>query len=94
METSSRRLVALTVYMSPDLAEVARVLTVLARYRVAIQRFDANLSPVDTRHVSGLESLSHPVMQLGIVGMVVSDHEVERMTKTLNRLISVFKVKW
>lgn len=84
--------VALTVYMKNDIAEVSRVLQLMVRQPVQIERFNAHLLPHAFTHIKGLESIDEPIMRLAIVGTVSSASELERATKALNRLVSVFKV--
>lgn len=84
--------VTLTVYMQVDVAELARVLQMMVKQPMQIERFNANLVARDFSHVSGLEYVQEPVMRLAIVGTVGCSREVERATKALNRLVSVFKV--
>lgn len=83
---------ALTVYMKQDLAEVARVLQMLVKQPLGIERFNVHLAPTDVATVKGLERMQEPVIRLAIIGTPRSDNEVESATKALNRLISVFKV--
>jgi acetolactate synthase small subunit len=85
--------VTLTVYMNRDVAEVARVLQVLVRLPVQIERFNANLVARDSHPVRSLEAAGGPVMRLAIVATMDSARELERLTKSLNRLVSVYKVQ-
>jgi hypothetical protein len=86
------RFVVLTIYMAPDLAEVARILQALVRLPLTVQRFNAHVAAVDVTGIGGLDSLPGPVMQLVVVGSGGS-HELERTTKALNRLVGVYKVR-
>ena len=85
--------VGFTVYMSADVAEVSRVLQVLVRQSIRIERFNANLKEVEHGYVQGRQ-MSHNIsaMRLVIVGSVAGPSDVERATKLLNRLVSVYKV--
>lgn len=86
------QVVGITVYMRRDTAEVGRVLQILTRLRWDIDRFNANFGSFDTRRVRGLEGIEGPVMRLAIVGVLKHRHEVERITKALNRSVDVYKV--
>jgi acetolactate synthase small subunit len=85
--------VTLTVYMSRDIAEVSRVLQALVRLPVQIERFNANLVDKDVSTVRGLEELVAPVMRLAVVATLDGPRQLERVTKSLNRLVSVYKVQ-
>lgn len=85
--------VTFTVYMDRDIAEVSRLLQVLVRLPVQIERFNANLVARDFRSVRNLEAEGAPVMRLAVVATMDSARELERVTKCLNRLISVYKVQ-
>lgn len=85
--------VTLTVHMSRDIAEVSRVLQALVKLPVRIERFNANLVGRDVSDVRGLEALGTPVMRLAVVATIDGPRQLERVTKSLNRLVSVYKVQ-
>lgn len=84
--------VTLTVYLDEDVAEVSRVLQMMVRQPLAMERFNVHLVPGDVRSVKGLEQVRRPVIRLAIIGTSRSDADLERTTKSLNRLVSVLKV--
>ena len=88
----AQEVVGLTIYMRLDVAEVSRILQMLVRERLTIDRFNANFSQIDLSHVAGLNHVDVPLMKLVVVASVASTHEIESATKALNRLLDVVKV--
>ncbi|MFI5426575.1 hypothetical protein [Aeromicrobium sp. UC242_57] len=68
------------------------MLQMLVRLPVQVERFSARVTPHDVSNVRGIESVGEPVMCLVVVATVDDARHVERLTKTLNKSASVFKV--
>ncbi len=82
----------LSVYMTLDLIEVVRVMQTLVRQKLDAKQLNVYMSPRSMAHVRGLEKLEEPVMVLKVTALVWDATTVERTSKALNRLVSVFKV--
>jgi hypothetical protein len=89
---SQAKPVELTVYMTADVAELSRVLQMLVRQPMDVGRFDGDLTAGDYTQVSGLEDVREPIMRLTMTGSVTHHADIERASKALNRIVSVFKV--
>ena len=84
--------VALTVYMKRDVAEVSRLMSMLVRQPLELERFNVHFVPSDVSNVNGLERAADPVIRVAIIATARSQSELERTTKALNRLVTVLKV--
>lgn len=82
----------ITVYMRPDVNELARVLRLVGQSDLVLEKFNANFVPFDPQHVNGLDRLDAQLMRVVIIGTSRSSLAVERLTKRLNRLIDVYKI--
>jgi hypothetical protein len=87
------QLVVLTVYARPSLAVCSRVLQQLIRRRVFVERVMADFSGSDHRGVKGLETLQSPVLRISVVASIADNHELEQITKLINRIVDVYKVQ-
>jgi hypothetical protein len=86
-------LVVLTIYARGHLAVCARVTQVLTLRQATVERFVADLNPVDHREVRGPEHVRGPVMRLSVTASFDDDHELSQLTWFLNRIVDVYKVE-
>lgn len=84
--------VMLKIYLRPDLAEVMRVLQALVRLPIVVERFDAHLSYSAIQLAGNRDRWPGPFMRVAVVGSIDGARDVERVTKALNKVVSVYKV--
>ena len=86
-------LVVLTVYAKADVAVCGRILQRLSLHRVVVERIVADFSRFDHRGIRGLEGIESPPVRISVAASIADHHQLERITKALNKLVDVYKIQ-